>query len=82
MAWNNIASVSFELGDIITGKEALDKSLAINPSNPLTHYLYMNLYIAQDNIPMAIQKVKDALALDPNNQRFQDKLRELEGATR
>ena len=81
MAWNNLASISFRLDDIITLEKAIEKSLSINPRNPDAHYLAMNLYIAQDNFPMAIQKVKDALALDPNNQRFQAKLRQLEGAT-
>ena len=61
-------------------KKAIEKSLSINHRNPDVHYLAMNLYLAQDNFPMAIQKVKDALALDPNNPRFQAKLRELEGA--
>ncbi len=79
-AWNNIASLSLQLGDINTGKDALEKSLSINSHDPNVHYIYMNLYLAQDNFPMAIQKVKDALALDPNNSRFKAKLRELENS--
>ncbi|MHA1718676.1 MAG: tetratricopeptide repeat protein [Promethearchaeota archaeon] len=80
MIWDNIASISLEMGDINSGKEALEKSMAINSQNPFVHYIYMNYYLLIDNIPMAIQKVKDALALDPNNPRFQAKLQQMEGA--
>ncbi|MHA1647513.1 MAG: tetratricopeptide repeat protein [Promethearchaeota archaeon] len=80
MGWNNLASVSFRLDDISMLKKAIEKSLSINPRNPNAHYFAMNIYISQNNFPMAIQKVKDALALDPNNQRFQAKLRQLENA--
>ncbi len=77
-AWMYLGLAYINIKDGDQGELALTRALELLPNNALIYYYLMNVSILRLDSYTAIQMVKKAIELDPMNQRFLNKLLELE----